>query len=492
MKVARPTPPLSSVITLQLTRIPQKSNQQRLNIPTFLHIIPSRVLQKLPCASSVQPVSFSFCAVVLPASFFNTKTNALPAGLLQEIVSHLFGPDLNSSRLVCHALSAASNICKFRALRVCVTRRGLDNLLNVSRQPELARCVREITYPHNLLAPMQESKLVRYHWFRPEFSEYKPFLKSFFECYNGHYIAQTELENSGKYHQTLEKALSRMDNIRAIVPGNFNEYGHFELYRNWLKTLTETDMTFVSEISGIHRIILTDTVLEYSDQTRVLKAVIDLVITLHRQGCKLDRFERGYTGIWCEIYSKSSGLWNCASLFQDLTSLHICISTSANTIEDTTAIKQYAKEGRLYQFISFAPNLRKLSLEINGYLFPDSAIENPEISLRDMLGHRYVWERLHTFTLKFPQIDSEDLVEFLGHHAKTLKYLQFIRCSLLNGTWREMMDCLKGRINLTDFNLDSASQIVVDVNGRRRECVVWREEEDEINDYVLMWRHAVS
>ncbi|KAL7272455.1 hypothetical protein RUND412_004742 [Rhizina undulata] len=416
--------------------------------------------------------------------------NALPAEILQEIVSYLIGPDLDSLRLVSRRLSAVAAIFKFRALRVCVTRRGLDNLLNVSRQPELARYVREITYPHNLLAPMPESNLVEDQRYPGEPSEYKPFLTRFFEWCNDHYVAQAELENSGECLRTLETALPRMANIRVIIPGHFNYSVHSELYRKWLRTLTEKEMNFVSKMSNIYSDIILDRILlEEGDQTQVLKAVMDLVNTAHRLGYKLDRFDRGHAGMWYGIFSKSSGLWSCASLFQNLTSLDVCISTSLtkNTLKDTTAIKQDAKEGRIHKFVSFAPNLRKLFLQISGCLglFTYPAVGNPAISLLDILGHGYVWRHLHTFHLASPY-NSEDLIDFLGRHASTLKYLQFHWSStLLNGTWREIMDFLKERIHLTDLYLQCAGQMVVDGNGRPRERYISKDEQDKMKDYVL-------
>ncbi|KAL7275013.1 hypothetical protein RUND412_002077 [Rhizina undulata] len=76
---------------------------------------------------------------------------SLPTEILREIVGYLPEKDLNSVRLVNHKLSAAANVYKYRILRVCANREGLSHLLYVSEKPELARCVREMYYPWNLL-----------------------------------------------------------------------------------------------------------------------------------------------------------------------------------------------------------------------------------------------------------------------------------------------------------------------------------------------------
>ncbi|KAL7267798.1 hypothetical protein RUND412_009598, partial [Rhizina undulata] len=80
----------------------------------------------------------------------------LPVEILQEIVGHLPEKDLNSVRLVNHGLSAASNVFKYRILRVRVSRQGLNHLLYVSQQPALAHCVREIIYPYHHLPQIFE------------------------------------------------------------------------------------------------------------------------------------------------------------------------------------------------------------------------------------------------------------------------------------------------------------------------------------------------
>ncbi|KAL7272863.1 hypothetical protein RUND412_004310 [Rhizina undulata] len=384
--------------------------------------------------------------------------DSVPAEILQEIVSYSPGPDLNSLRLVNRTLSAASNIFRFEVLDVPVTHRGLDNLLNISRLPGLARCVRAVTYPHNHLSPMENS----FHEFLGNaepyldpsaFLELERLTMRFFDWYTENRIAQIELEDSGECVRTLESAFSRMVNIRAIIPGHNIESIQFE-FEKWYKTLTEEenawDCGLSGELSTWEHISGLDVV--EAGQKQVTKAIMDLVNTTHRLEFKLNQFGTDEYGIWCEFFSKGSDVWNCASLFQNLTYIHVCITTALNNLDDIGAIKIYAKKGQLYQFISFAPNLRMLSLCIDKDLFQNHEVEvNPEISLLDILSHDYVWQHLHTFYLEFPNVNSEDLVEFLGRHARTLKCL-LLWCTPVNGTWRKVMDCLKERLHLTDLD----------------------------------------
>ncbi|KAL7272376.1 hypothetical protein RUND412_004824 [Rhizina undulata] len=142
--------------------------------------------------------------------------DTVPTEILREIISYFPDrSDLNSLRLVNRKMSAAANIFKFRALKVRVTRKGLDNLLNISRQPELALYVREITYPHCRLAPMQNPYLeaVKLYMDQKQFLAVEWLAATFFDWYTDSYDAQIGLEESGECVRILESALSRMLNI---------------------------------------------------------------------------------------------------------------------------------------------------------------------------------------------------------------------------------------------------------------------------------------
>ncbi|KAL7273242.1 hypothetical protein RUND412_003927 [Rhizina undulata] len=351
--------------------------------------------------------------------------DALPAEILQEIVSYLFEPDLNSLRLVNHNLSAAATIFKFQALHVRKTRRGLENLLNVSRQPELARCVREITYPHRHLVPTRQRGRSSPFW------PYELCTMRFCDWYREKYVAQIELENSGQCVPALKSSLSRMAN---------------KLCGKWFETLPETEMTIIPLeyhywSMKIWDIIVKRGVFQPDEPEEAMKAFTDLVITMSRLKFKLDRFE-GRSGWLCRgFFSNSSGLWSYASLFQNLTRAYIRFTTLYNS-KGRKAFKKDAKEGQIFKFLSLAPDLRMLSLEIES----DGRLK--EFPLLDILSRGYVWKHLHTFNLStFCAVKAEDLVEFLGRYARILKCLYF--SFELYGTWREVLDFVKERLHLT-------------------------------------------
>ncbi|KAL7273934.1 hypothetical protein RUND412_003181 [Rhizina undulata] len=169
----------------------------------------------------------------------------------------------------------------------------------------------------------------------------------------------------------------------------------------------------------------------------------------------------------------------------NLTSVDVSITSALNTLGDIGTIKKYTKEGLFFKFISLSPNLRILSLWIDYGLFEGYEDEIiPATSLLDILGHDHIRKYLQTFHLSFPHINAADLVEFLGRYARTLKFLR-LWCTPLNNTWREILDCPKERLDLTDLDLDYSGKRIVDRFGGQREWVLLFDDQARMKDYVL-------
>ncbi|KAL7274922.1 hypothetical protein RUND412_002144 [Rhizina undulata] len=392
----------------------------------------------------------------------------LPSEILNEIVNYLFVRDLNSMRLVSRRVSATANIFKFRAIHVRVSRKGLNNLLNISRQSHLAQCVREITYPFNRLALVKSSNL---HNYRPigKYDRVEMAInlaKKFFHWYMKKYVAQIELEESGECVRALETAFSRMPIIKVIVPG-YNNFVIGREFNSWRKTL-----------NGEER----DHIYRYCDERswwkilepieegegKALKASTDLISIMQRLQLKLDSFEFRIASSWLRlgVFDNNSELWGYASLFRNVTCLSVCISTP-DLLDDLEGIEKVSKEGQLHKFLSIAPNLRKLSFaieceKIEKYLrLSISAFRKRVFPLLDILGRDHVWKYLHTVSLKLPCMRLEEIVGFLGRHESTLDCLHLKSPILLNGTWRELLDFLREKLHLKDFKIVSPGEIIL-------------------------------
>ncbi|KAL7276575.1 hypothetical protein RUND412_000417 [Rhizina undulata] len=384
----------------------------------------------------------------------------IPNEILEEIVSYLFPHYINSARLVNRRFSAIANIFKFRALNVAVSRKELDNLISISQQPDLAQCVREITYPFGRLA------LIIWPFFEGFDMEVKPphivDLEYFVELYCVWYAencnAQMELLESGECIRALETAVSKMPNIRIVTPC-YKNLGLHKDFEMWFRKLDINYKAFVERWGGddIWMNIL-DPIMDGEEIT--LKATMDLINTSYRQGIKLDTFDFSIACSWLRlgVLDDESELWARATLFENLTCLSVYITT-LDLYEYIDEIKKAAKGGQLHKFLTFAPKLRELKLAIlslqKGFeklvIFSGPDLQSPAISLLDILGRDHVWKHLRSFALCFPAIALEDLLNFLGRHADTLKALHFQSCLLWNSTWRELLDFLNERLSITEF-----------------------------------------
>ncbi|KAL7271671.1 hypothetical protein RUND412_005547 [Rhizina undulata] len=335
----------------------------------------------------------------------------LPSEILQEIVSYLFASDLDSMHLVSRRFST------------------IDNLLNISQQPHLAQCVREITYPFDRLAPVEldQSNYIMY------VAAPKKLAKEFFHWYIEKYVAQIELEASEECLRALETAFSRMPIIKVIVP-SYDSFVMRREFKSWLKTLNDEARRIVCEVGDNCWWKILEPI---ADEGQALDAFGDPIGTAHSLGLKLDSFECGIAKSWFGV-----GLW----------------------VMDLEEMDKGAKEG-LHKFLSIAQSLRKLSLTIEtttSQKFLKLAVSiygDPVFPLLDILGRDHVRKYLHTFSLKFPCICFEEIVEFLGRHASTLKCLHLESPSILNGTWRELLDFLREQLHLTDFKIVSPGEI---------------------------------
>ncbi|KAL7275391.1 hypothetical protein RUND412_001669 [Rhizina undulata] len=409
--------------------------------------------------------------------------DCLPYEILREIVDNLRRPDLVSLRLVNHQVSAVATVVKFRTQRIHVTRKSLDNLANISRKPELARCVREIVFPCCRLAPLPEPYVRMDPDFEglPNSSEIGPLERGalmFFGWYNRQYNEQIELEDSGKCVETLGTALASMPNIKVIGAGHsiLTVRSVFNRWQILRREQIESQKTTIVNCSWewlkhCEIMMESDEALEArEDPERTTKIVLGMLKIAHGLGINLDKFEAGvddYCWLLGKIFSIDSELWNYTALFENLTSLTACIVTSAKH-DNFLALQEDAKEGRLLKFLTSAPKLRSLSIKIVSrcndpfeYSTDYSGTFTHAIPLFDIVGG-FIWKYLETFSYIVPPVHTVDLMHFLARHARSLKYVHLSSPLLLDGEWRDVLDVIKERLNLMDFSIEFPGEITFD------------------------------
>ncbi|KAL7266572.1 hypothetical protein RUND412_010879 [Rhizina undulata] len=394
---------------------------------------------------------------------------SLPTEIIQEIVGHLSGDDLDSVRLVSRELSVVAAVFKYRTLRVPVSRKGLKHLLLVSQQPALASCVREIIYPSSCLPPVAEYESAELPFTKYgsslDIAEVLQMARVFAKWYNKKmYSPQTKLEDSGECVAALEAALPRMSNIRVLQPcfyqGLDSVRDAFDKWRGTqigIRRRAIIDMEW--DIVWVHAFSTRET---WGSKVRGAKQILDLIDVSNRVGLKPQSFAIGssitreFPALLPTFFAHSSRvLRNCAPLIENLTSLSLYLDGpyQSNWYTPVEDLEKTIKGGRLHKFLSLAKNLRFLSLRIN-FLHSQYVLDEiRQLSLLDIFGNTYIWKNLQILHLRTPKaiIDVQDLVNVLRRHSGTLDTLSLDVFSLSGGACKDR--CAPLINNLTSLSL---------------------------------------
>ncbi|KAL7268641.1 hypothetical protein RUND412_008727 [Rhizina undulata] len=378
---------------------------------------------------------------------------SFPTEILQEIVGHFSGDDLDSVRLVSRELSVVAAAFKYRTLRVPMARKGLKHLLFVSQQPALAHCVREIIYPWGYLLPVaiwESTELL--------FTEYDSSLdvaeanqvaRIFVNWYNKKLCTkQTKLEGSGECVAALEATLPRMSNIRVLQPCFYNQGldSVRDAFEKWRKTQIGIRRRAVIDMEWdtvwVHD-LRTTSEREEDSVARGEKQILDLIDVSNRVGLKPQSLMIGSSmtnqfpvNLYTFFADSSGVLRNCAPLIEKLTSLSLYLDGTYQCLSFNTLalhLENTIRWRRLHKFLSLAKNLRCLSLKIDRLDFDD---DERQLSLLDIFGNTYIWKNLQILHFRIPEaiIDVQDLVKFLRRHSGTLDTV--FRC--LFTLWRSL------------------------------------------------------
>ncbi|KAL7267421.1 hypothetical protein RUND412_009999 [Rhizina undulata] len=392
----------------------------------------------------------------------------LPVEILHEVVSYLPADDLDSMRLVSHGLSAADNVFKYRVLHVSATRESLNHLLCVSRQPEMALCVREIVYPWQHVSPIEEAMEVPEDWDIVQHATFTAIAAVFWNWYNAKYTTQLDLEDSGECAVALEKALSRIPNIRVLCQGYTSNITRFD---EWKYSLIDGSI-WMWIPSWIDKYLCAK--LKIESEERVAKHFLDFINVSNRVGLKPYKLGAStctrLNPLWYGFFSNSSRILpDRKSLLVNITSISFSFG-KFHCRTDVESFKKEVKERTLYNFYLRPQIFGVHSTYLSQFLF------------LDILGRTRIWKYLHTFRIHSLYVNSKELAHFLTCHSKTLKCLEMDVSILFGGKWRDYLDLLNEELQLAKFKLESASEEFESYDGRREYA---NEELRKMEAYVL-------
>jgi hypothetical protein len=98
-----------------------------------------------------------------------------------------------------------------------------------------------------------------------------------------------------------------------------------------------------------------------------------------------------------------------------------------------------------------APNLESLHIRFDEYT---SNSARPTVSLGDILPLETSWSRLHTMFLWYQPATITELKSLVSRHSKTVRDFVWYSPWLLEGTWPDAVEIIRGFKNLEDFRLE--------------------------------------
>ncbi|KAL7272900.1 hypothetical protein RUND412_004271 [Rhizina undulata] len=366
--------------------------------------------------------------------------DSIPTEILYEILSYIPEKDIPSARLVNRFFNKVANERYFRTICIPFGEFALSKLQYVSGRPELAQCVRHLDYyPLMLLYPI-----------------------SFWKG--------KELQRAGEFEKALGFALSKMPNVREITA---NWYG--------IKSRKAGGWPETSILVGDVNVYARESVLpDPAEKEKLLGPLKELMVAASQAQNRLDKLS--ITPLWRGIFAEGPELLlNSELLFQNLTSLSVYFSTN-RTQEDFDALRKDVKEGRIFRFLSSAPKLRSLAVGFHWQPRYHSAVS--VMPLLQIFGDNYVWKYLEVFLFNGRQLHGEDLTQFFGRHASTLKTFGLYRPYLGTGTWRAVLDSIKGHPELCLEKLVLIDPSEESAEGRIRNY--WSQSDRaKMNGYIL-------
>ncbi|KAL7272221.1 hypothetical protein RUND412_004988 [Rhizina undulata] len=253
--------------------------------------------------------------------------DTVPTEILHEILSHVPESDLGSVRLVNHFFNNVSNDRYFRIIRVSFTKATIQNLLHISHQLHLARCVQKLIFSYR----------PDIRWF-PSSDAY--------ERYGEQRSATQDV------FDILKFCLSKMPNIREITAMVDKKEGD-----DW----RESAIVVRDNARGYRRELLKS--FHFVAAPSWTEDLVELLAGASKAQTKLEKLT--INSMWRGIFTdKAHHLSDITPLFQNLTSLTVFFVIVGGN-DDFPAMWEDAMEGRIFKFLSSAPKLKTLSLGLD-------------------------------------------------------------------------------------------------------------------------------
>ncbi|KAI9780830.1 MAG: hypothetical protein M1839_006457 [Geoglossum umbratile] len=340
------------------------------------------------------------------------------------------GNDIENVRLTCRLFENLATPFLLPRISCGPLSHSLTRLTAVSCHPVLSRSVKEVVFICNryeLIKTLPEYKealrmgeSVTFREFEePKSEEENLDLETAFSQYGQHYDDQTAMENSGEVIARLCSALMRMPNVKKItISPNFICFLDGYCYSKYLLEPWSA----------------------YNEAFLLMARVLSLTGAKVRE-LDIESDDREDYGVNGTVFRGMShmDLNHCCNAFRGL--CEVTINADKYDIDGWMT-------GNMAKILSVATNLESL-------WFGGSSTFH--ISLKHIFSTT-TWSRLASLELSFVTFDQGELLDLLRRHSSTLKKIWFSYVSLINGSWRILLEGMKSSLSLEAISIYGSTE----------------------------------
>lgn len=356
----------------------------------------------------------------------------LSAEIVREILGHVQSKnDLARLRLVQNSFAKLVNEFLFQVIHVEPAFESLCILLEISRIPELARCVKRVVLH---IDDFRDRTWIPFHKRLEEKNIQDEDRKAeIFKAFQARDREEFEFQTLSDYTVMLSVAFGRLSRLEAVKLAHRYPEEETELLSHEQRDLER--LLSLEEFHGEDG---------EKDDLRAFAALIDAAYLTEK---KISSFR--ITGkLYLSAFENSELIRRAAVVFRNCRVLELDFSPHSQFHDN-----DHIRKGPLFDMLSSAVHLKNLTL--CGGIRPE-----PDVPFSKYLGDRFVWKCLNRIDILGLDMHGYEFLGFLERHKKTLRKVVIGASKLFTGHWPDIMRYMKGHLRLTSLELGACLEDV--------------------------------
>ena len=395
----------------------------------------------------------------------------LPNEILHQIFSLLETSQVANLRLACKAFSAIGLQYLASTIHLIFKPSSFEHLRQISEHPDLSQHVHTLFYEADTLedfGSMKEWKknIITPEWFNTIHSKPIPRLPP---------DASTRETRAYRRHMEKARAAPRYTYSAGQLKNAYEEYKHFVWLQNHIRQYdfdSEMIRKAMAKLPNLKTIELSllcclrnrsrklewafakGLSVAYGDQQQAFCGVAQLgslLVGASDAGLEIETLRCGVVQwmVFAEdglVFDKFKHAVRCLRTLE----LHITIrgdeeqDSQEFDLEEIHCCAEFLESsGRLRDFLASAPQLENLTIQFD----PD--IPMPPARLSDVVGD-FLWPSLRLAAFNMISTNEEELMDFYGRHAKTLREIRIESMHLDHGSWATTFTRIRDTLSLKE------------------------------------------